>query len=101
MIQMHVSMTARTPHPSSEWTIYHEYSKQFPDMASARDYLSDEYYYCKKRKPIYQDTKSRGTVQCGWCYCFKTREEGKVHYEQHWVSFHDVSARVIDVKAKV
>jgi hypothetical protein len=99
VIVMHRSWTARTPHPSSSWTRFHEDEHRFTDKDAALTFLHSEYYHCKKRLPCYQDTQSRGTVQSGWIYCYKERDQGKTYYHQDWVSFYDVQYRVLDVSA--
>ncbi len=97
-ILMQVTMTGKGCHPDDKWAMYHYYEKRFDVMQDARNYLKDEYYYCKTRKPMYVDTRSRGTIQCGWIYCMKVKEEGKTHYEQHWVSLFEESRQAIKLR---
>lgn len=98
MLHVHLSYTARTPHPASAWTLYHEQTLRFNDMAAVKDFLRRQYLYCKKRVPCYQDTKSRGTIQTGWIYCYKDREDCKTYYRQDWVSVGNVEYAAVDVR---
>jgi len=97
MISVTVTPTNRTPRGT--WTRWQSYTRHFDTMADAREFLRDEYAHCKKRIPCYQDTRSRGTIQTGYIYCFKIREDGKTYYQQDWVSFAETDSRAIDVNA--
>ena len=97
MITLTITPTSRTPR--GEWMRGTSHTREYESMDAAREFLADEYFYCKKRIPCYQDTQSRGTIQTGYIYCFKVREDGKTYYQQDWVSFADTTHAAIDVKA--
>lgn len=105
MIELHISYTLRSPHPSSEWTMVHEESKQFADMAEAKKFLKYRYGHGKKRVPVYVDTKSRGTIQCGWIYCYKgerdiSHGDMRTIYQRDWVHVYEVEYRSVNVSKK-
>lgn len=105
MIALHISYTLRSPHPSSAWTMVDEERKQFPDMAAATAFLKRQYSHVKKRQPVYIETQSRGTIQCGWIYCYKgERDIGhgdrRTIYQQDWVHVSEVHSRSVDVTTK-
>jgi hypothetical protein len=105
VIELHISYTLRSPHPSSEWTMVHEENKRFPDMAAAMGFLKQQYGHVKKRRPCYVDTKSRGTIQCGWIYCYKgerdiSHGDMRTIYQQDWVHVYHADYRSVDVTQK-
>lgn len=105
MIHVRFSYTQRTPHHSSAWTEVHEDCRTYPDMEAALAAVKEQYWHVKTRKPVYQDTVSRGTIQTGWIYCYKDTYQDRhtpLHtiYNQDWVTFYEADYRAIDVTAK-
>jgi hypothetical protein len=105
MVIVRISYTMRSPHPSSKWTQVHDETQYHADMATARAALKDQFCHVRKRLPVYQDTVSRGTVQCGWIYCYKDKQwwkDSRWHtaYHQDWVTFLYADYRVVDVTKK-
>lgn len=100
MIRVNISSQKKGMSPKDEWqgmgvidTTYHT------TMKEAKDYLKAKYGK-HKREPIYLDTKSRGTIQNGWCFSFRdwefTSQGGRYYYiQQDWAAFDRVEA--IDV----
>ena len=92
MIRVHITQTCRTPHHTSEWRTFNNYSKTFPNLEKAHAWVKLEYSHCKKRRPCYRDTK-QGTIQTGHIYCWKEEEcsretmKWSTYYRQDWVSF--------------
>lgn len=58
--------------------------KRFDTLPEAIAWVRAEYKGCSKQ-PMYMDTKSRGTIQCGAIYRVKADGE-------HWVSFSEVTS---------
>lgn len=100
MVVVQISYTHRTPHPSSEWTIFHEERRQFPTIAAAHENIDEQYTYVKKRVPVYQDRVGMKPMQTGWIYCYKEQEDGKTWYRQDWVIYGRLDFRAIDVRDK-
>lgn len=105
MVVVHISYTQRTPHPSSAWTRVHETHRTFPDLDTAKAAIKDQYWHVKKRLPVYLDTKSRGTIQTGYIYCYKDTYEDRhtpkhTIYNQDWVTYTQVDGYAIDVTKK-
>ncbi len=98
MITLTVTRTGKSASPRDAWTRYDENHYNFLDIKDAKDWLADEYRLCKKRVPCYRDVQGSAPIQSGYIYCFKVKEEGKTHYEQHWVSFWHVDSKPIDVR---
>jgi hypothetical protein len=102
MITVLITYTAKSPSPKDCWRRFHEQEKHFEDMSQAKEWIQQEYFYCKKKVPIYQDTK-QGVIKCGHIYCYKEKEHNRntgkfeTHYRQDWLSFYDVKTTPIAV----
>ena len=99
MIELCITRTGKSPSSQTKWTCYDESVERFMSLEEAHAWLKREYAYCKKRVPCYRDVPGGPPVQCGYIYCFKVKEDGRTHYEQHWVSFSDVRITPIDIRA--
>ena len=91
MIQVHISMTGKGYHPSSEWRRFADDTRTFPDMATAKAWLKEQYGKCK-RVPMFRDT-AEGTKRIGYVYSFRADDISHVPVEkwlqQDWVSFYE------------
>ncbi len=90
MIQLHVTMTGKGYHPSSEWQTFAEDAHSFKDMDAAKDWLTEQYGTCK-RVPMYCDPDAQ---KIGYIYSFCASDISHVPVEkwiqQDWVEFRDV-----------
>ena len=103
MIVLQVSQTGKSPNPKDVWRCFNEYSKYFETLDDAKAYLKEEYFYCKKRVPCYQDFHEI-SVQTGWIYCFIVTDYDKgkkyTYYQQDWCTFGVENREPIDVRGK-
>lgn len=116
MYSIKITSTAKGYAPKDEWSTFDVSRHFFDTLDEAREFVRDR-YAGKRGRPIYMDTKSRGTIQCG--YIFSSREEdqdrsaadGVYRYmRQDWVSFERVishptenrkgEVESVDVKAR-
>lgn len=67
---------------------------EFAELSHALAWANEHYKDCKRAR-MYVDTKSRGTIQCGWIYRVKSNG-------QHWTSFNELvgprEVRSLDLK---
>lgn len=85
-ILVEISQTARHMGRNQEWFRYGNATHRFDNASDALAWIAANYPNAKSRKPIYVDTKSRGTIQTGWIY--SGRDDG--NYTQDWVSLSEV-----------
>jgi hypothetical protein len=85
MIDLALDFTAkRRGSKTGTWSSYDYRVEHFADMADAKAFLTDLFGKCKTQ-PIYQDTKTKGTIKTGRIYCY-IEDDMTV---QVWVSFYD------------
>ena len=101
MIVLLISQTGKSPSPKDAWRCFKEYSRYFETIDEAKNYLKEEYFYCKKRVPCYQDVNGE-SVQTGWIYCFKVTDYDRgrkyTYYQQDWCTFAVENSEPIDVR---
>jgi len=90
MIELDITHTWKSYHPSSKWAITHEETKYFDDMDQANKWIN-ETYGKSKRSPMYIDTKKGESKKVGYVIGFRNGEyyEGKNHkfLNQDWITF--------------
>lgn len=91
-----ITRTSRPAGRNGEWRAYDFETHDFDSIAEARAWIKTEYdghnRPLKTRKPMYIDTKSRGTIQTGWVFHGKITEGDRsrpncwrTDYLQDWV----------------
>jgi len=102
MIQLHITRTSKGYNePQGEYRTYDNSTKEFKNMAEAKAFLADRYFYNKTRHPIYKDGKDGNPKRVGWIYSFKG--DGDRRYDepnwlgQDWVTFSKVTRTDITV----
>lgn len=104
LIRIAITRTWKSYSPRAEWESYDQEDKLFSDMRAARAWLKDS-LPSGTRKPMYIDTVSRGTIQCGFIVGFRhddysDRGQRLKHLEQWWVEFQEVRSLDIGRKRK-
>lgn len=102
MIKVSITRTSKAYNePSGEYTTYDIETKEFDTIKQAKDYVKDQYFYCKTKRPIYQDGKNGEAVKVGYIYCY--RGDGDKRYNepnflcQDWVIYQKVTYSTITV----
>lgn len=85
-ILVEVTQTARAMGRNQEWCRYNNATHRFTNEDDALNWIDANYSNKRGRKPIFVDTKSRGTIQSGWIYSGK--DNG--NYTQDWVTLSEV-----------
>lgn len=95
-LKLVITKTARPMGNNTDWSAYDQEIKEFNNKQEVKEYLKDQYYYCKTIKPSYIDDKEGKPVKTGYIYCFKsdpcTYDDCK-HYEQHWVNIYEINSK--------
>ena len=103
MIRLDVSRTGKNPNPKDPWCLFDKSTKYFNTIDEAKVYLKEEYFYCKKRVPCYQDINGK-SMQVGWIFCFKVTEYDKgekyTYYQRDWCTFGVENIEPLDVRGK-
>ena len=107
--------TSRAAGRGHDWCRYEHETHDFDSVGEAKDWIKEQYHrgerpFSGRRSPIYVDSASRGTIQCGWIYSGKETSGGTT-YLQDWVSILQVvrepregqkgEVMSVDVSAKV
>lgn len=111
-ILIETTYTCRHAGKGQDWYSYDRNTARFDTVEDALAHIRAVYPNVKGRQPIYIDTKSRGTIQCGWIYSRREEQQDRSRangrstvYCRDWVSLMrvtsetDRTAESIDVKA--
>lgn len=99
MIEISITRTGKNYGTQDAYSIFETEAKTFPDMASAKAFLKDEYGTCK-RQAMYQDDKNGNAKRTGYVYCFNNKDwshDSKAWHQQDWVVFHKVTRTTLTV----
>jgi hypothetical protein len=92
MIELRITKTCMhaTTGRHAGWQRYDTARKEFPDKATARAWIAEEYGRAR-RAPMYRDTPT-GAQRAGYVVGFrcKYRNPGDAIMEQHWIEFRAV-----------
>lgn len=97
--EVRITKTARPMGNNVEWSTYDRTTDQFETLEEAKEWLADQYYYCKTKQRTYIDGKNGKPEHAGWIYSFKSDPasyDDCKHYEQHWISIYELNARLVD-----
>lgn len=72
----------------NDYSLYYTENKEFETVKAIKEYLKEQYFYCKTKRPIYVDDKEGKTKKIGYIYCYKDKdfESKKTIYCQEWVT---------------
>lgn len=93
MIDIMVTETCRAAGRNQSWAVFKEHVLFAEDIKEAHNILRgylEHIYNVRRRKPIFVDTKSKGTLHSGWIY--SGIED--TTYLQAWCSFYDHKTRL-------
>lgn len=88
-ILVEIQETFRAMGRNQDWARGGYETLRFDTVADAMEAIRDRYPQ-KRRKPIYQDTKSRGTIQAGWI--FSNKLDWEKTFQQDWVTLAEVTS---------
>ena len=99
MIELVITRTSKGYNePANEYRIYDREKMQFKTIKEAKEYLANEYFYCKTKYPMYRDKKDGKTIKVGYIYAFRGEPTsyGDKHWlGQDWVEFRKVTYSTI------
>lgn len=86
-----IARTSRNAGRNDDWSRYDSETHHFDSAQDACAWIKEQYdgslrSLGPRRVPIFVDTKSRGTIQCGWIYSGTERHEEGTVYLRDWVS---------------
>lgn len=90
-----IKKTARPMGNNREWQIYDDQELWFSSIEEVKEYLKDQYYYCKTKYKTYHDNVEG---QTGFIYAFKSDPmsyDDCKHYEQHWINIYNLKSKPV------
>jgi hypothetical protein len=98
-IEVKIIKIARPMGNNADWERYDCTKDQFNNLNEAKEWLKNQYFYCKKKIRRYIEDKNGNSKVDGWIYCFKldpVSYDDCKHYEQHWVSIYEVKTKAVN-----
>lgn len=92
MIELLITYTAKSYHPSSKWACVGQEKRAFPGISEAKAFLREQ-YPGKKRVPMYRDTPNGKPKQTGYVIGYRNADYSHAPIErwlsQDWIEFRE------------
>ena len=94
MVRLEIAKTWKSYSPRAVWSRYENEAHNFETMADAKAWVKEN-VPPGRRAPMYVDTRSRGTIKCGYIVGFRVNDYDAhgnrvKHLEQWWISFSEI-----------